>query len=79
MHYNIAKPGAEERDLFTYLNNPTVFTVEQGHIPLLTGNGLGIDINEDLVRDEDARFRQGEWKAWRNPIWRGEDGAIREW
>ncbi|KIY65374.1 putative mandelate racemase/muconate lactonizing enzyme [Cylindrobasidium torrendii FP15055 ss-10] len=79
MHYNLAKPGAEERDLFTYMLNPDVFKVDGGHVSLLTGPGLGVEINEKLVREEHERFKKGEWLEWRNPIWRGEDGAVREW
>ncbi|KAF8896924.1 putative mandelate racemase/muconate lactonizing enzyme [Mucidula mucida] len=74
MHYN-----AGDYDLFTYMTNPEVFEVKGGMIPLLKAPGLGISLNEDMIRQEDAKFRAGEVKAWRNPIWRGEDGAIREW
>ncbi|KAK4058403.1 hypothetical protein OIO90_000561 [Microbotryomycetes sp. JL221] len=72
MHYNKGT-GA---DLLTYMTNPDVFNVNKGMISLLTGPGLGIEMNEQLVRQaatESAQF------SWRNPTWRGPDGAIREW
>ncbi|KAJ7177061.1 enolase C-terminal domain-like protein [Mycena filopes] len=74
MHYN-----AGEHDLLTYMLNPAVFAVRDGMVSLLEGAGLGIDVDEARVRSEDALFRGGEVKAWRNPVWRGPDGAIREW
>ncbi|KAJ7690232.1 enolase C-terminal domain-like protein [Mycena rosella] len=74
MHYN-----AGEHDLLTYVRNPEVFTVREGMVALLEGSGLGIEVDEARVRSEDSEFREGRVKAWRNPIWRGPDGAIREW
>ncbi|KAG1862461.1 enolase C-terminal domain-like protein [Suillus tomentosus] len=57
--------NSDDADLFTYLADPSVFAVKDGYITTPSGPGLGIVINEEL--------------AWRNPIWRGEDGSIREW
>ncbi|KAJ6476689.1 mandelate racemase/muconate lactonizing protein [Mycena vitilis] len=74
MHYN-----AGEHDLFTYVRNPEVFKVSEGMVSLLEGNGLGVEVDEERVRSEDRLFREGQVKAWRNPVWRGPDGAIREW
>ena len=72
MHYN-----AGDFDLFTYLKNPEVFTVNEGHIDLLTGPGLGIELNEELIRkcaEEHKDF------SWRNPVFRAEkSGELREW
>jgi galactonate dehydratase len=36
-------------------------------------------INEELVRTRAREYSQAGVEAWRNPIWRGEDGSIREW
>ncbi|KAJ7255641.1 mandelate racemase/muconate lactonizing protein [Mycena rebaudengoi] len=74
MHYN-----SGEHDLLTYMRNPEVFSVREGMVALLEGAGLGIEVDEARVRDEDRQFREGTVKAWRNPVWRGPDGAIREW
>lgn len=66
------KQNAGDFDLFTYLKNPEVFTVKEGMIDLLTEPGLGITINEELVRrcaEEHKDF------SWRNPIFRGQDGG----
>ena len=87
IHYN---QGA---DLFTYLEDPSVFTVKEGCIDALYGTfsqvlrgpglmansapGLGIKVNESLVR-ETAAVHSSE-KPWRNTVWRGHDGTVLEW
>ncbi|KAI9068099.1 enolase C-terminal domain-like protein [Trametes sanguinea] len=71
MHYN------EGADLLTYLVDPTVFTVKNGYVEALHGPGLGIEINEQLVRE--AAQKHANEKAWRNAVWKGEDGGLREW
>jgi galactonate dehydratase len=68
IHYNVG------HDLLSYMRNPEVFDVKDGMVAALQGPGLGVEINEDMVREaaKDA-------PTWRNPIWRGEDGSVREW
>lgn len=69
IHYN--QPDA---DLLTYLANPEVLAVRDGSVAALTGPGLGVEIDEARVR-EAARSPH----RWRNPVWRGTDGSLREW
>lgn len=71
IHYN---QGA---DLFTYLSDSSVFAVKDGHVEALQGPGLGIEINEALVRETSEKYKNE--KAWRNQVWRGPDGTQREW
>ncbi len=70
IHYNVGG-----HDLLTYMRDPTVFDVANGMVDVLTGPGLGIEIDEAKVR-EAAR---GPAEGWRNPVWRGPDGLAREW
>jgi len=70
IHYN-----SLEYDLLTYMRNPEVFSVTDGMVPALSGPGLGVEIDEERVRAA-ARLVQ---PGWRNPVWRGRDGAFREW
>jgi galactonate dehydratase len=70
IHYN-----SVEHDLLTYLRDPSVFDVTDGMVPALVGPGLGVEIDEERVRAAAAEMGPG----WRNPVWRGPDGAIREW
>jgi galactonate dehydratase len=69
IHYNTG-----EHDLLTYLKNPAVFEVRDGMVAALEGAGLGIEIDEARVR-EAAQIPH----EWRNPVWRGPDGGVREW
>jgi galactonate dehydratase len=69
IHYNT---GAH--DLLTYLKKPDVFTVTDGMVEGLSGVGLGIEIDEARVREAARTPPQ-----WRNPVWRGPDGSVREW
>jgi galactonate dehydratase len=70
IHYN-----TDGHDLLTYLKDPSVFDVASGMVEALAGPGLGIEIDEDKVRAAAGEPMQG----WRNPVWRGPDGAAREW
>jgi len=47
MHYNVE---AGDIDLLTYIKNPEVFDIKDGHVMNPTGPGLGIEIDEDMVR-----------------------------
>ena len=69
IHYNSA-----EHDLFTYLQEPNPFHVQDGMIALSHAPGLGIVIDEERVRHA-ARTPH----RWRNPAWRGTDGGLAEW
>lgn len=81
MHYNI---GA---DLLTYLTPASrpVFDVKNGFIEALTGAGLGIEVDEEKVRKADllggkgCGGKEGTGEAWRNAMFKGPDGALREW
>ncbi len=68
IHYN------EGVELTDYLLNPDVFVVEEGFVQLPKEPGLGVKIDEAVVKE--AAYR---WKDWSNPVWRHEDGAVAEW
>lgn len=68
IHYN------EGVELTDYLMNPEVFALEDGFICLPKGPGLGIQIDEAVVKEASRR-----WKDWSNPVWRHEDGTLAEW
>jgi len=72
MHYN---QGA---DLLTYLVDPSVFAVSKGFVAAPSMPGLGIEINEALVRKV-AQKTVAEGVAWRNAMFHGPDGSLREW
>jgi galactonate dehydratase len=68
IHYN------EGYDLLDYMANPKVFNVVDGYIPLIQKPGLGIEINEEKLKEG-----QKIGHDWSNPIWRNEDGSFAEW
>jgi galactonate dehydratase len=68
IHYNV---GA---DVLDYLKNPEVFEFKDGCIELFDGPGLGIEINEEKVR-EMAKIGH----SWKNPVWRTPSGVVAEW
>ena len=56
MHYN---QGA---DLLTYMKNPEVFDVANGMVSLLTGPGLGVELDEDLIRQNAEDNKDFSWR-----------------
>jgi galactonate dehydratase len=68
IHYNV---GA---DLFTYCKDKAQLAPQNGYLVIPTGPGLGVDIDEDAVRESDK-----DRHRWRNPVWRLPDGSFAEW
>ena len=68
IHYN------EANDILDYITNRDVFTYEDGFVGIPDGPGLGVEIDEDYVKE---RARVGH--DWKNPIWRHADGSFAEW
>ncbi|KAJ8461853.1 hypothetical protein ONZ45_g18146 [Pleurotus djamor] len=78
IHYNVSTTEGDEADLYTYLKDPSVFAIENGYIAILQRPGIGIEINENLVREVAAKHFVQQ-SPWTNPVWRGKDGSIIEW
>jgi galactonate dehydratase len=68
IHYNAAN------DLLDYVSNREVFAYENGMVAIPQGPGLGIEVNEEYVKE-----RAAVGHRWRNPIWRHADGSFAEW
>ncbi|WP_438348646.1 galactonate dehydratase [Paenibacillus sp. FA6] len=64
----------EGSDLLDYLVEPTAFQFKDGYVSINKEPGLGIQINEQKVR-EMAEIGHN----WRNPVWRNPDGSVTEW
>lgn len=58
----------------TYLKDQSVFAIRDGYVAAPRGPGLGIEIDEDMVRRISA-----ETEPWQPKVFYGEDGSIREW
>lgn len=71
IHYNVGG-----YDLLTYVKNKEVFEVKDGGwVDIPAGNGLGLEIDEEMVRKIAAEKNE----AWRSTVWRGENRELREW
>lgn len=68
IHYN------ENNDLLDYIMPHKGFELNQGHLTIPDGPGLGIEVNEDFVIEQGKKGH-----AWRAPTWRHKDGSIAEW
>jgi galactonate dehydratase len=68
IHYNVG------HDLLNFVKNPEALTAVDGHLPIPMGPGLGVDIDEEAVREAHKTPHR-----WRNPIFRTKDGAFAEW
>ncbi|HEX8467952.1 MAG TPA: galactonate dehydratase [Allosphingosinicella sp.] len=68
IHYNVGG------DLYTFCKDPAPLTTADGWLAVPQGPGLGVDIDEEAVREADK-----DRHRWRNPIWRHEDGTFAEW
>lgn len=68
IHYN------KGNDILDYIKDPSVFEYTDGHVKISDRPGLGIEINEDYVRE-----RSGVGHNWKNPVWKHKDGSIAEW
>lgn len=68
IHYNA---GSE---LLDYVVDQEPFRFVDGHVARTAAPGLGIAVDEAAVRAAD---RAGH--AWRNPVWRHDDGSFAEW
>ncbi|KAK9366596.1 enolase C-terminal domain-like protein [Lipomyces kononenkoae] len=71
IHYNVE---SGEEDIGTYVCNPQVFDVANGYVNVADGPGLGIEINEEVVRKLSKNT-----KAWRSGSFVAYDGSLREW
>ena len=68
IHYN------QGHDLLSFVRNPEVLSPVGGQLAIPVGPGLGVEIDEALVREADR-----ERHRWRNPVWRNPDGSFAEW
>jgi galactonate dehydratase len=68
IHYNVGG------DLYTFCKDPAPLTASDGWLPIPQGPGLGVEIDEEKVREADK-----DRHRWRNPVWRLSDGSFAEW
>ncbi|KAH7020221.1 enolase C-terminal domain-like protein [Ilyonectria destructans] len=69
IHYNTGG-----HDLLSYITNPEIWDVKDGYIKLMTGPGLGIDVDEAKIRELSKNA-----EPWVSPGFVGPGGEWREW
>jgi galactonate dehydratase len=69
IHYNKG-----EIDLLSYISNKEDFQIQSGLIYRTDKPGLGIEMNEEIIK-EMSKIQHN----WSNPIWRNSDGSFTEW
>ncbi|KAI1121181.1 galactonate dehydratase [Nemania abortiva] len=73
MHYNTE--AGDDIDLLTYLKDPSVFDIGNGgYVKAPKGYGLGIEIDEEIVKQISKKTL-----PWQCKVFHGPDGSIREW
>lgn len=68
IHYNVGK------SVLDYVANQEDFQFADGFIQLPSLPGLGVKVNKELVVGENKHPH-----AWKNPVWRHQDGSVAEW
>ncbi|KAK0509962.1 hypothetical protein JMJ35_007356 [Cladonia borealis] len=71
IHYNIE---AGDYDIKNYVKDKSVWNVKDGYVEALEGIGLGIEVDEDEVREVAKTAPPWALKGFTGP-----DGSIREW
>ncbi|KAI5781677.1 enolase C-terminal domain-like protein [Peziza echinospora] len=72
IHYNSMQNSTY--DLHNYVKNPQVLEVSDGYVNILTGPGLGIEVDEEEIRRISVNCR-----PWRCLEFHGPGGEVREW
>ena len=68
IHYN------QGFDLLDFVKNKEIFQYKDSFVDIPKGPGLGIEMDEDKIKDVAQ-----EGLVWNNPAWVNDDGTIAEW
>lgn len=68
IHYN------KGNDVLDYINNKEIFDFENGFCKNIEGPGLGVEINEEFMIEQNKKGSD-----WHNPHWTNDDGSFAEW
>lgn len=73
IHYHKGYAGLLPGEMTDYLKDPQAIIAQDGHLLIPTGPGLGITINEEVVKARHHEFN------FRDNNWRNSDGTPAEW
>jgi galactonate dehydratase len=60
-------------ELLEYMENPEAFYHDDGYVDLPEGDGLGVELDVDLLEERDQNV------DFHNAVWRNDDGSVTEW
>ena len=66
--------AGDDNPRMNFLKNKEVFNFNCGFVQIPEGPGLGVEVDEDFVKEQDKNRHN-----WKNPIWRTYDGTPIEW
>ena len=66
--------ASEGNERINFLKNKEVFDFKEGFVQIPNGAGLGIEVNEKMVIEQNKTRHN-----WKNPMWRTYDGTPIEW
>lgn len=70
---NVHNPDSSNYRM-NFLKNASVFDFREGFVQVSNGPGLGVEVNEELVMEQDRQRHN-----WKNPRWETYDGTPIEW
>ncbi len=68
----------QDTDLLDYLVDPSVFDIEDGHVTVPDGPGLGVELDPDAFRYQEDRSTDDDTDS-SPPPWYHVDGSLAEW
>ncbi|WP_136688590.1 galactonate dehydratase [Halorhabdus amylolytica] len=68
----IHEPDSSSR--LALLEEPDTFGFDRGYVQRPTGDGLGVTVDEEYVREQTQSHVN-----WQTPVWHHQDGSIAEW
>ena len=66
--------AGDDNPRMNFLKNKEVFNFNCGFVQIPEGPGLGVEVDEDFVKEQDKNRHN-----WKNPMWRTYDGTPIEW
>lgn len=73
IHYNRGYSSLRQAEMHAYLLDPRPLSPVQGYLPVPSGPGLGIEVDEERVRAAASGW------IFPDPDWRNADGTLAEW
>lgn len=64
----------QNNQFFNYIENEDLFTLSEGFLRIASEPGLGVEMDEDYIRQQSRKNTE-----WKGPVWHNEDGSVANW